>query len=63
MEFELGMDYALQLDAEDPLASFKDRFYHLPGKIYMDGNSLGLVSKDAEASLLEVIEEWKSRIR
>jgi kynureninase len=54
------MDYALQLDNEDPLASFKDRFYHLPGKIYMDGNSLGLVSKDAEASLLEVIEEWKN---
>jgi kynureninase len=52
MEFELGMDYALRLDAEDPLASYKDRFYHLPGKIYMDGNSLGLVSKDAEASLL-----------
>jgi kynureninase len=54
------MDHALTLDAEDPLASYKDRFYHIPGKIYMDGNSLGLVSKDAEASLLEVIEEWKT---
>jgi kynureninase len=48
------------MDAEDPLASFKDRFYHLPRKIYMDGNSLGLISKDAKASLLEVLEEWKS---
>ncbi len=60
MEFELGMDYALRMDAEDPLASFKDRFYHLPGVIYMDGNSLGLLSRDAEASLLEVLEEWKT---
>jgi len=60
MEFELGMDYALRMDAEDPLASFKDRFYHLPGIIYMDGNSLGLLSRDAEASLLEVLEEWKT---
>jgi len=48
------------MDAEDPLAPFTDRFYHLPGKIYMDGNSLGLISKDAEVSLLEILEEWKS---
>ncbi len=55
MEFELGMDYALRMDAEDPLASFKDRFYHLPGIIYMDGNSLGLLSRDAKASLMALL--------
>ena len=33
LKFELGEDYALQLDAEDPLAGYKDRFYHLPGVI------------------------------
>jgi kynureninase len=60
MDFKLGFDYAQQLDTEDPLASFRDRFYHLPGKIYMDGNSLGLLSKDAESSLLELVEEWKT---
>jgi len=60
MKFELGRDFALQMDAEDPLAPFKDRFYPIPGKIYMDGNSLGLMSKDAEASLLNVLEEWKT---
>ena len=60
MKFELGLDHALLLDAEDPLASYKGRFYHLPGKIYMDGNSLGLFSRDAETSLLELIEEWKT---
>ncbi len=60
MGFELGLDYALRMDAEDPLASFKDRFYHLPGIIYMDGNSLGLLSRDAEVSLMALIEEWKT---
>jgi len=60
MEFELGKDFALRMDAEDLLARFKDRFYPIPGKVYMDGNSLGLMSKDAEASLLNVLEEWKT---
>lgn len=60
MEFELGEDYALQMDAEDPLAGYKDRFYHLPGKIYMDGNSLGLQSSDAEDALLKILGEWKT---
>ena len=60
MKFELGEDYALRLDAEDSLASYKDRFYHLPGKIYMDGNSLGLMSRDAEESLLHIVDEWKT---
>jgi len=57
--FEVGEDYAVRLDAEDPLASFRDRFYQIPGVIYMDGNSLGLLSRDAEESLLKVLDEWK----
>ncbi|TRO48650.1 aminotransferase class V-fold PLP-dependent enzyme, partial [Candidatus Bathyarchaeota archaeon] len=59
MEFELGEEYALRMDAVDPLARYRDRFHQLPGKIYMDGNSLGLLSVDAEASLRRVFEEWK----
>jgi kynureninase len=58
-DFQLGEDFALQLDAEDPLASFRDRFYHIPGVIYMDGNSLGLMSRDAEETLQRVLNEWK----
>jgi kynureninase len=60
MEFELGEDFALKLDREDPLAAYKDRFYHLPGKIYLDGNSLGLLSVDAEDALLDILGEWKT---
>lgn len=58
-DFQLGEDFVLQLDAEDPLVPFRDRFYHIPGVIYMDGNSLGLMSKDAEAALHRVLDEWK----
>ncbi|GAF80221.1 unnamed protein product, partial [marine sediment metagenome] len=35
-------------------------FYHIPGKIYMDGNSLGLLSTDAEDALLKILDEWKT---
>ena len=49
------------LDAADPLAPFRARFYLPPGApIYLDGNSLGLLSVDAEASVLRVLHEWKT---
>ncbi|MFB6148393.1 MAG: kynureninase [Halobacteriales archaeon] len=58
-EFSPSEAYAEQLDAADPLADLRDRFYIPDGELYMDGNSLGLLSKDAEATLDRVIEEWK----
>ncbi|MGD0802730.1 MAG: kynureninase [Candidatus Bathyarchaeia archaeon] len=60
LEYELGEDFALKLDAKDPLAIFRNRFYHIPNSIYMDGNSLGLMSRDAEESLQRVANEWKT---
>ncbi len=50
---------AREKDRADSLAPFRGRFYSVPGKIYMDGNSLGLAGKDAEKALLETLEEWK----
>jgi kynureninase len=60
LEYELGEDFALKLDSKDPLAVFRNRFYHIPNSIYMDGNSLGLMSRDAEESLQRVANEWKT---
>lgn len=51
---------ARQLDEHDPLASFRGRFHVPDDKIYLDGNSLGLLSRDAEESLARVLEEWKT---
>lgn len=52
------LDFAKRQDAADTLSSFRERFYR-PEGIYMDGNSLGLMSKDAERSLLSALDEWK----
>ena len=48
------------LDAADPLARFRAEFFLPPGKIYLDGNSLGLLSRRAETHLTRVIAEWRT---
>ncbi|MFX0013191.1 MAG: kynureninase [Promethearchaeota archaeon] len=58
--FTTNEEEAIQLDSEDPLANFRSRFYIPSDTIYVDGNSLGLLSKDAERSLLRVVKEWKT---
>ena len=35
-DFQLDEDFALRLDAEDPLGTFRDRFYQIPGAIARD---------------------------
>jgi kynureninase len=52
---------AAELDAQDPLAAFAHEFYKPAGQIYLDGNSLGLLCKPAEAALNEAIESWRTR--
>jgi kynureninase len=74
MMHKTGIDYAHKLDEEDPLANYKQRFY-IPERetldmdgvskstkpiIYMDGNSLGLASKDVEEEMKEEFERWKN---
>lgn len=50
---------AQRLDSKDTLGSYRSEFYLPKGKIYLDGNSLGLLSKRAYASSLAVLESWK----
>ncbi|PEJ56315.1 kynureninase [Bacillus sp. AFS002410] len=54
------LDYAKKMDSVDSLRKFRDEFYLKPGSIYMDGNSLGLLSKRAERTLLESLDDWKN---
>jgi kynureninase len=57
------LTYAQQQDAQDELASFRNRFYHpeINGKqaTYFTGNSLGLQPKSAEAFLKQELEDWR----
>src|SRR6266480_464309 len=63
MKFSTDEDFALQLDAEDPLRHFREIF-HLPlgkdGKpvIYFAGNSLGLMPKSARQIVEEELDNW-----
>jgi kynureninase len=56
---QITLEYAKQLDQTDSLNRFRDEFYIKPTSIYMDGNSLGLLSKRAERTLLESLNDWK----
>jgi kynureninase len=49
---------ARELDGADPLAAVRERFHVPSDELYMDGNSLGLVSADATAALDHVVDEW-----
>src|SRR5438874_6837424 len=63
MMFSPEEQFALQLDSEDPLRHFRQKF-HLPlGKddrplIYFAGNSLGLMPKAARAIVEEELDNW-----
>lgn len=60
MSDAFSLERARALDAADPLARFRDRFFLLPNTTYMDGNSLGLMAKDSEARILAALEQWKT---
>jgi kynureninase len=61
---DLSLEYARQLDQQDPLASFRSRFYN-PDEdmIYMDGNSLGRLPLETIEKYDHLIkEEWGNRL-
>lgn len=53
------VEYAKSLDEQDTLGMYRNEFYIRPDVIYMDGNSLGLLSKRAEKSVLTLLDSWK----
>ena len=62
-QFQVGESYAVEMDARDPLAHFRERFYIPNAKsgdqcIYLCGHSLGLQPKSAQAYLEQELEEW-----
>ncbi len=63
MTYQNSLDYAKQLDREDPLSYLRKEF-HIPkdkhGKewLYFTGNSLGLQPKITEKYLRQELEDW-----
>ena len=61
--FQPGEEFAVAMDARDPLAHFRTRFYFPQTKtgdecIYLCGHSLGLQPKNASAYLDEQLRNW-----
>lgn len=56
--FSASRDFALQLDSQDKLASFKEAFVIPdPNLIYFDGNSLGMMPKAAQEKSRQIVDE------
>jgi kynureninase len=64
ISYEPTCEFAAAMDAEDPLADFRNRF-HIPKAadgsdcVYLSGHSLGLQPKTVRAALEQELAEWE----
>ncbi len=62
MKFENSLNFAQELDQQDPLAAFRSRFhfptFHNENPVYFTGNSLGLQPKTAATYIQEELNAW-----
>jgi len=63
MQFSADQSFAKELDAEDPLRRFREKFYLPVAKdgdplIYFAGNSLGLMPKSAREVVDQELDDW-----
>ena len=61
--FQAGEEFAVAMDARDPLAHFRDRFLIPKTKtgddcIYLCGHSLGLQPKNVRTYLEQELQDW-----
>jgi kynureninase len=63
IDFHPSRDFAIELDRNDPLASFRDRYYiprTVDGEpmVYLTGNSLGLQPKGTIEAIERELRDW-----
>ncbi len=58
-KYERGQEFAEEKDRTDPLKSLRSHFHVKENELYMDGNSLGLCSIDAEQAVSRAMSDWK----
>ena len=63
INYQLGTEYAAQMDAADPLAHYRERFYFPKDKhgdecLYLCGHSLGLQPKSVKSYLDQELKDW-----
>jgi len=64
MTYNNSREFALELDKNDPLLSYQEKFYfplqeNGEKHIYLCGNSLGLQSKNTESFVIQELDDWK----
>ncbi|MFN2363709.1 MAG: kynureninase [Halarsenatibacteraceae bacterium] len=59
MEYRSDLDYAKELDQNNEMMKYKGEFYQNADRIYLVGNSLGLLSKSAEKEIMRALDEWR----
>ena len=65
MNYNISKDFAINLDENDNLRSYQEKFYFPLKKngekhIYLCGNSLGLQSKNTNGFIQQELEDWKN---
>jgi kynureninase len=55
------VQFAREMDKQDTMSAFKSEFYLPENQLYMDGNSLGLMSKRSEATLGKLVASWRDK--
>ena len=62
MNYHNTLEFAREMDAKDPLHSFREKFlfptFHSENVVYFTGNSLGLQPKRAKQYIHEELEDW-----
>src|ERR1041385_5084974 len=62
MNYSFNLDFAKKADSEDPLRSYREKFYFpfMNGKetVYFTGNSLGLQPRSTQDHVLNELEDW-----
>lgn len=62
MVYQNSLEFAREMDAADPLKSFRDKFhfptFHEGGVVYFTGNSLGLQPKTTRERIQEELDAW-----
>ena len=57
--FNPSLTFAKKRDEDDFFKNYKKEFYLQENLVYMDGNSLGLLSKKAESAIFKLVDSWK----
>ena len=60
MTLDTTVQFARDMDKQDTMSKYKNEFYLPENQLYMDGNSLGLMSKRSEATLEKLISSWRN---